>query len=350
MTSADFLRDLVKDLKHKEDVSVLADGLGSAEFTGYMDTGCLALNVLVSGSLVGGVPNNSCTAFVGDPQTGKTFLILGILRGFLQGDDQAIAALYDTESAIRTMMAHNRGIDTNRVIRGEPETLQDFRTKVLDLLLAYAAKPKATRPPLLTILDSLGLLSSAKEMADSIDGKDTRDMTRAQLIRGCFRVLRLKLAKLQVPMLITNHVTAGIGQYVPAKVISGGSGLLYAADTIIMLSKSKDREGTEVVGNIIKAKTYKSRLSRADQEVELNLSYDTGLDKWYGLRQIAEQAGLFKKVSTKIELPDGRKVYGKEVDENPEEVYTPEVLDHIEKYANQRYRYGSDNAAAEVAV
>lgn len=323
---ANFLRDMVETLKD-DNVSILEDGLGSAEYTGCVDTGCLALNALLSGTILndgfggkGGVPNNSVTAFAGDPATGKTFFVLGILKHFLDKNPENVGFLYETESAVRKSMATQRGIDTDRVLRAEPETLQEFRTMMLHHL-NYYAEAKKNRPDALALLDSLGMLSTIKEVTDSTEGKDTRDMTRAQLIRGIFRVLRLKLAKLQVPLLVTNHVTAGIGQYAPPKVISGGSGLLYAADTIVLLSKSKDKDGTEVVGNIIKCKTYKSRMSRENQEVELKLSYESGLDKWYGMRQIAEKGGLLTKASTKLVLPDGSKVYGKEIDENPEQVF-----------------------------
>lgn len=317
----------------------MADGLGSAEFTGHIDTGCLALNAIVSGKPDGGIPNNSGTAIAGDPATGKTFFVLGILRNFLDADPSSGAFFAETESAVRNAMAEARGIDTKRVIRSEPDTLQKFRTLAVQFLEKYGAKEE--RPKALMILDSLGMLSSEKEMADALAGEDKRDMTKAQLVKGIFRVIRLKLAKLQVPMLITNHVYAGTGPYAPPKIISGGSGLIYAADTILMLSKKKLKEGDEVVGNIITVKTYKSRLSRENQEVELKLSYDSGLDKWYGMREIAERGGLLKKVSTKVELPDGRKVYGKEIDENPEEVLGP-LMPQLSEVCKKLFMYGSD--------
>lgn len=339
---SDFFRNIVESLKDDE-TSMAIDGLGSAECSGYISTGCYALNALLSGTIFGGMANNRCTAFVGDPATGKTFFVLSILQNFLAENETGGAAYYDTESATSRKMMSSRGIDVSRVILSEPTTVQDFRTKVLNFLAEYAKSKPKDRPPLLMALDSLGMLSTLKEMTDAADGKDTRDMTKAQLIKGAFRILRLKMAKLQVPMLVTNHLYAGVGQYAPPKVISGGSGLIYAADGIMMISKSKDKDGTEIVGNILTVKSYKSRLSRENQEVKLKLSYDTGLDPYYGLSDIAMTGGIFEKAGPMIRLPDGRKVYGKTIDENPEEVFTKDVLLEIDVAARRRFAYGTED-------
>ena len=86
------------------------------------------------------------------------------------------------------------------------------------------------------------MLSTTKEMEDVANDKQVRDMTKSQLIKGAFRVLTLKLGQAQVPMIVTNHTYDVIGSYVPAKEMGGGTGLKYAASTIIYLSKSKERE------------------------------------------------------------------------------------------------------------
>ena len=117
-------------------------------------------------------------------------------------------------------------------------------------------------------------------------------MTKSQLVKGAFRMITLKLGQAKIPMLVTNHTYDVIGAYVPTKEMGGGSGLKYAASTIIYLSKKKEKDGTEVVGNIIKAKTAKSRLSKENKEVEIRLYYDDrGLDRYYGLLELGEQIG-----------------------------------------------------------
>jgi hypothetical protein len=191
------------------------------------------------------------------------------------------------------------------------------------------------------VLDSLGLLSTSKEMEDSLEGKDTRDMTKSQVIKAAFRVLTLKLAKVRVPMLVTNHVYEMVGSYVPMKEVSGGSGLKYAASTIAMLSKKKEKDGDgDIIGNVVKIKMYKSRLSKEHGQAEVLLTYDKGLDRYYGLLALAEKYDIIKKSSTRYELPDGTKVFGKEINRNPEKYFTPEVMARLEEAAKQEYSYG----------
>jgi len=335
-----FFRNLIKEIQD-EDTTVAEDGLGSAEYTGCIDSGSYALNAVLSGSIYGGVPNNKITAFAGESATGKSFFVLGIVKKFLDSNPDAGVIYYDTEAAVTRDMMKSRGIDTTRVILAEPDTIQKFREHSLKFLEAYGKTDLDGRPPMMMVLDSLGMLSTSKEMADSLEGKDTRDMTKSQVIKAAFRVLTLKCAKFKVPMLVTNHVYAAIGSYVPTNEISGGTGLKYAASTIAMLSKRKEKVDNEVVGNIIKVKMYKSRLSKENAMVECLLTYDKGLDRYYGLLDLAEKYGIFKKVSTRYELADGSKVFGKNILENPEKYYTEEVLNAIDGAAKKEYSYGA---------
>ena len=156
---------------------------------------------------------------------------------------------------------------------------------------------------MMMVLDSLGQLSTTKEMEDSTEGKETRDMTKAQVIKATFRTLGLKLAKAQVPMIITNHTYDVIGSYVPTKEMGGGSGLKYSASTIVYLSKKKEKDGTDLIGNLIKCEAKKSRLTREGSKVETRLYFDArGLEKHYGLLEIGERAGLWKNVAGRYEI------------------------------------------------
>ena len=337
---SDFFRNLVEDLKD-EDTVIAADGTGSAEYTGSIDTGSYILNAALSGSLKGGVPNNKVTAFAGESATGKTFFVLGVVQNFLKNNLDAGVVYYDTEAAVTKEMMESRGIDTQRVILAEPDTIQNFRTHALNVIDNYSKQPVDRRPPMMFVLDSLGLLSTTKEMEDTADGKETRDMTKAQVIKATFRVLTLKLAKVKIPMLVTNHVYDVVGSYVPMKEIGGGSGLKYAASTIVMLGKKKDKEGTDLVGNIIKATMFKSRLSKEGKMVEVKLSFEKGLNRHFGLIDLGVKYGIFKQVSTRIELPDGTKQYAKTIYNEPKKYFTDEIMEQLELAAKKEFMYGA---------
>lgn len=339
---SDFFRNLVEDLKD-EDTVIAADGTGSAEYTGSIDTGSYILNAALSGSIYGGVPNNKVTAFAGESATGKTFFVLGVIQNFLKNNPDAGVVYYDTEAAVTKEMMESRGIDTKRVILAEPDTIQNFRTHALNVIDNYSKQPVDRRPPMMFVLDSLGLLSTTKEMEDTADGKETRDMTKAQVIKATFRVLTLKLAKVKIPMLVTNHVYDVVGSYVPMKEIGGGSGLKYAASTIVMLGKKKDKEGTDLVGNIIKATMFKSRLSKEGKMVEVKLSFEKGLNRFYGLLDLGIKHGVFKQVSTRIELPDGTKQYAKTIYNEPTKYFTDEIMNQLEVAAKKEFMYGASD-------
>ena len=338
---SDFFRNLAEDIKD-EDTSIAADGLASGEYSGTIDTGSYILNAVLSGSIYGGVPNNKVTAFAGESATGKTFFVLGVVSQFLKDNPTGGVVFYDTEAAVTKEMMETRGIDTERVIVAEPDTIQKFRTHALNVIEQFEKTPEDKRPPMMMVLDSLGLLSTQKEVEDSTAGKDVRDMTKSQLIKGAFRVLTLKLAKVNVPMLVTNHVYEVIGSYIPTKEMGGGAGLKYAASTIAYLGKKKERDGTEIVGNIIKVKMFKSRLSKENKTVEVLLRYDTGLDRYYGMVDAAIEAGVWNKSANRVETPQG-KVYPKAIYKEPEKYFTDDVMMVVDQWAKNEFSYGMVN-------
>ena len=154
-------------------------------------------------------------------------------------------------------------------------------------------------------------------------------------------MLTLKLGQANIPLIVTNHTYDVIGSYIPTKEMGGGSGLKYAASTIIYLSRKKEKDGKEVIGNIIKAKTAKSRLSKENKEVQVRLYYDDrGLDRYYGLLELGEIGGIWKNVAGRYEI-NGKKVYGKQILANPEEYFTPEVMQALDEIAQKEFSYGS---------
>lgn len=337
---SDFFRAMVKDL-NDENTSIAEDGLNSSEFSGTVDTGCYILNAALSGSLYGGVPNNKITAFAGESATGKTFFVMGVVKQFLNDNPDAAVFYFDTEAAVTKEMMKSRGIDTNRVIISEPETIQKFRHTALQIIDNYSKTPEKQRPPMMMVLDSLGQLSTTKEVEDTADGKETRDMTKAAVLKATFRVLNLKLAKVNVPLLVTNHVYDVVGSYIPMKEMSGGSGLKYTASQIVFLGKKKEKDGQEVIGNIIKVNMMKSRFTKENKKIEVLLTYDKGLDRYYGLLQLAEKYDIIKKVSTRYELPDGSKVFGKAINKNPEKYFTEDIMAQLEEVAKKEFMYGA---------
>tara|TARA_B100001750_G_scaffold213098_1_gene195360 strand:- start:1491 stop:2498 length:1008 start_codon:yes stop_codon:yes gene_type:complete len=334
---SNFLKNVIKETGN-EYATIVADGLSTADVSGFVDTGSYIFNALCSGSIYGGLPQNKITAIAGESATGKTFFVLGVCKAFLEDNPTGNIVFFESESAITKEMIETRGIDSSRMVVLPVTTVQEFRHQTLGVLDAY--EDEVEPQPLLLCLDSLGMLSTTKEIEDTEAGKETRDMTRSQIVKATFRVLTLKLGKLGVPLIMTNHTYDVIGSMFPQKEMGGGSGLKYAASTIIYLSKKKDKDGSEVVGNIIHCKTYKSRLTKENQMVDVRLSYTKGLDRYYGLLELGEKHGVFSKVSTRYELPDGSKVFGKQILQEPDKYFTEDIMKQLDTAASKEFLYG----------
>ena len=333
----DFLKEIVKEIG--DDFTQLAKDIDGEEQ--YIDTGSYIFNGLVSGSIYGGVSSNKITAIAGESSTGKTFFSLAVVKNFLDSNPDGYCLYFDTEAAVNKGLLESRGLDLNRVVVVNVVTIEEFRSKALRAVDIYLKTNTEDRKPCMFVLDSLGMLSTEKEIRDALDDKQVRDMTKSQLVKGAFRMLTLKLGQANVPLIVTNHTYDVIGAYVPTKEMGGGSGLKYAASTIIYLSKKKEKDGKEVIGNIIKAKTHKSRLSKENKTVDIRLYYDDrGLDKYYGLLELGEIGGLWKNVAGRYEM-NGKKIYAKQIYANPEEYFTPEVMQALDETAQREFSYGN---------
>jgi len=332
-----YLKNLIKTTGN-EFASIVEEGVQAADVSGYIDTGSYIFNALLSGSIYDGLPNNKITALAGESATGKTFFALGMCKQFLDDNPDSAVIYFESESAITKDMIEERGIDSSRIVIVPVTTVQEFRTQSIKILDQYIQDK--TDMKMLFVLDSLGMLSTTKEIEDTASGAETRDMTRAQLVKGAFRVLTLKLGKAGVPLIVTNHTYDEMGLFAK-KVMGGGSGLKYAASSIIFLSKKKEKDGKDVIGNIIHCKNEKSRLTMENKMVDVILKYDSGLDRYYGLLDLAVKYGIFKQSSTRIALPDGTTQFGKTINNNPEKYFTQEVLDQINEVAKQEFLYGN---------
>ena len=332
----DFLKDIVKEIG--DEYTQLASDIDETER--YVDTGSYIFNGLVSGSIFGGVSGNKITAIAGESSTGKTFFSLAVVKNFLDSNPDGYCLYFDTEAAVNKGLLQSRGIDLDRLVVINVVTIEEFRVKALKAVDKYIKMPIEDRKPCMFVLDSLGMLSTEKEIRDALDDKQVRDMTKSQLVKGAFRMLTLKLGQANIPLIVTNHTYDVIGSYVPTKEMGGGSGLKYAASTIIYLSKKKEKDGKEVIGNIIKAKTHKSRLSKENKTVEIRLFYDDrGLDRYYGLLELGEIGGLWKNVAGRYEI-GGKKLYAKQILSEPETYFTEDVMQALDEIAQKEFSYG----------
>jgi len=222
--------------------SILAENTFS-EVDEWIPTGNYLLNAQLSGSLFGGIPNTRSLGLMGDPGTGKSFVCLNVAR---EAQKKGYDVVYcDTEGAIDKSSAIKFGIDPNKVRYQPIKTVSEFQTFVSNLIsLVKKAKEAGASPKILLIVDSLGMLSTDKELNDAMKGHNAADMgAKAKELRKLFRVITLDLTAARIPLICTNHVYAG-GGFFPTKESSGGDGPIFAMSVISFLSKAQLKKET----------------------------------------------------------------------------------------------------------
>lgn len=305
----------------------------------YMDTGSYALNALCSGSIYGGVPDSRITLYAGDEATGKTFFCLSAMKTFLSENTNSRILFYDTEMTMEPSFFDKRGIDSNRVLIVRPDTVEEMTTQMINIVDKYQAAGIDQR--VMIVVDSFGNIASLKEIEDAAKGDEKADFTRTKQLKKFFRIMTNKLGKANIPLIGTNHVYVDIMGYGGGKKMSGGSGLKYMGSLIVFLSKTKDKDSPN--GYILTALSFKSRYSKPLKKVQLKLDFNTGLDRYYGLVDIALELGVFEKDGNKVRVPAGTSHFAKHIWSNPEKFFTKEVLDEIDKKCQVYFGLGVVN-------
>ena len=278
--------DLDKELskiKGFETGSILTENSFS-EVDDWIPTGNYLLNAQLSGTLFGGIPNTRSLGLMGDPGTGKSFVCLNVAR---EAQKKGYDVIYcDTEGAIDKSSAIKFGIDPDKVRYQPIKTVTEFQTFVTNLLeLVKKAKDDGSEPKIILILDSLGMLSTDKELNDAISGKNAADMgAKAKELRKLFRVITLDLTAAKIPLVCTNHVYAG-GGFFPTKESSGGDGPIFAMSVISFLSKAQLKEGnsTTKTGIMVTSNLKKSRFT-IPEPVKFHISFANGMNPYVGLQ------------------------------------------------------------------
>ena len=322
-----------------------------SEVDEWIPTGNYLLNAQISGSLFGGVPNTRSFGVMGDPGTGKSFFCLNVVR---EAQKIGYNVIYcDTEGAIDKSSAIKFGIDSTNIRYQPIQTVSQFQTFVSNVLdLVKKAKSKGENPKILIVLDSLGMLSTDKELADAMKGHNAADMgAKAKELRKLFRVITLDLTAAKIPLICTNHVYAG-GGYVPTKESSGGDGPIFAMSVVAFLSKAQLKDGAGTKTGIICTSTLKKSRFTIPEQIKFHISFSHGMNPYVGLQDYVswEACGIERGKFEEVKNPEtgkkemifkpnasstrwGVKHLGKTVASTElftERVFTKEVLEQLD--------------------
>jgi RecA/RadA recombinase len=249
-----------------------------------------ALNIALSGKIDGGfVPG--LTLWCGPSKHFKSMFSLIMAKAYMDKYPDAVMIFYDCEFGTPSKYFTSLGIDTDRILHIPIMNMEEFKFDCIQQLENLERGDKA-----IIVIDSLGNMSSKKELDDAIDGKSTQDMTRAKQMKSIFRMITPYLNRLDIPMVAVNHIYMEQGLY-PKAIVSGGTGVYLSADNIYILGRQQEKEGTEIVGYNFIINVEKSRYVKEKSRIPISVSFDSGVSKWSGLLDLALELGFVMKPS-----------------------------------------------------
>ncbi|ATV46299.1 putative RecA-like recombination protein [Lake Baikal phage Baikal-20-5m-C28] len=248
------------------------------------------VNVALSGRLDGGL-TPGLTVLAGPSKHFKTAFSLLMAKAYMDKYTDAVMLFYDSEFGTPQAYFDSFGIDTSRVLHTPITDVEQLKFDIIGQLNGLERGEK-----LIIVIDSVGNLASKKELEDALNEKSVADMSRAKALKGLFRMVTPYLNLKDIPMVVVNHTYMEIGMF-PKAVVSGGTGIYYSADTIWILGRQQDKEGTEIVGYNFIINVEKSRYVKEKSKIPVSVSFEGGIQRYSGLLDLAMAGGFIIKPS-----------------------------------------------------
>jgi RecA/RadA recombinase len=294
------------------------------------------VNVALSGNLDGGL-TPGLTMFAGPSKHFKTAFALLMAKSYMNKYDDAVVLFYDSEFGTPQSYFDAFGIDTERVLHTPITDLEQLKHDIMNQLQNIEKTDKV-----IIVLDSIGNLASKKEVEDSIEGKSVADMSRAKQMKSLFRMVTPHLTIKDIPMVVVNHTYKEIGMF-PKDIVGGGTGSYYSADTIWILGRQQDKDGTEIVGYNFIINVEKSRYVREKSKIPVTVSFGGGINKWSGLLDIALEGNFVSKPSNgwyaKVDQETGEVLEKKRFADTQTEEFWKDILadERFKEFVRKKY-------------
>lgn len=331
----------------------LTDALNDSKLTErtVVDTGVPAVNIVMSGTYKGGF-SSGVTVLCGESRTFKSVLALVCAKAYMDKFPEAVLVFYDSEMGAGKDYFESVGIDTDRVLH---VPITDIEMLKFDIVAQLEELKRGDRA--IFVIDSVGNLASKKETQDAIDEKSVADMSRAKSLKSLFRLITPQLNFKDLPCICISHTYKNISSFIPTDVLSGGTGILYSADCVINITRSSNKQGTELIGYNFNMNVMKSRHSREKARVPLNVTFNGGINKYSGLLEMGLASGLVTKPSNgwyqKVDTETGELIGNKvrAADTNTQEFWQS-ILDNdkFEQWIKQTFGIANNKLLADNAT
>lgn len=300
--------------KFRKSISKSIDGLsiGFTDPTDWISTGNYALNYLISGDFNKGIPLGKVTVFAGESGSGKSFICSGNLIKHAQAQG-IFVVLVDSENALDEAWLKALDVDTNedKLLKLNMAMIDDVAKTISEFMKEYKAMDEDSRPKVLFVVDSLGMLLTPTDVNQFEAGEMKGDMGRkpkalASLVRNCVNMF----GSYNVGMVATNHTYASQDPYNPDPNISGGQGFIYASSIVVAMKKLKLKEDddgnkiSEVMGIRSGCKIMKTRYSKPFEDIEIKIPYETGMNPFSGMFDLLEKKKYITKEGNRYSYTD----------------------------------------------
>ena len=308
------LGDLLKSIR-KETGSASFKNAKYSRVSHYVDTGCYALNRIISGDIYGGIPAGRVTLISGESASGKSLITARIAANAINKSNYDHVFYFDSEGGGLQEMIEGFGVDPDKIEHILVESVEDGTQqmlKVLAMIKEHKAKAGNEDARFLMVLDSLGALVTNKVYTDAIDkDKQVMDMgLRARLCNTLMKSLTIPAIIADTPIVVVNHIYESTNALHPSKIKeqSGGHGVKYIPTVSIQCTKRylKPDEAEEEAfykGNMLRFFTIKNRIVKPFFEAEMYVDFSTGIAKYDGLIEAAIQYGFIKQDGAYYTVP-----------------------------------------------
>lgn len=296
------------------------------------------INIALSGRLDGGL-TPGLTFLAGESKSFKSLLGLMLVKAYMSKYEDAVCLFYDSEFGIPPEYIESNGIDTSRVLHIPIEHLEQLKFDISKRLDDIERGDK-----IIIFIDSVGNLASKKEVEDSLEGKSVADMSRAKVMKSLWRIVTPHLTTKDIPCVAVNHTYQTMELYSKA-IMSGGTGGMYSANQVFVITKAQDKDGKDLMGYNFTINIEKSRFVREKSKFPFNARFDAGINKWSGLLDIATDGGFVVKPSmgwySKVDVTNGEveeKKY-RAKDTNTKDFWLPILTSEpFKEYITDRYQ------------
>ena len=290
--------------------SIMRLGVENAQKVRAIPTGALSLDLALG---VGGVPRGRVVEIYGPESSGKTTLALHIAAEAQRNG--GIAAFIDAEHALDPLYAGCLGVDVDELLISQPDTGEQA-LEITEMLIRSGALD-------VVIIDSVAALVPRAEIEGEMG--DAHVGLQARLMSQALRKLAGTISRSDTTAIFINQIREKIGvMFGSPETTPGGRALKFYASTRIEVRRIESiKDGSEFIGNRVRAKVVKNKVAPPFRTAEFDIMFGEGISREGSLLDVAVEHDIVRKSGAWYtyegdQLGQGRENAKRFLRENPE--------------------------------